>query len=215
MGELIEKEEIVAVIEWIACGFGFAAVLLTIFRSVWCWPIGLVQVALFVVVFYQNRLYADMILHVIYVVLQFYGWFAWLRSRRHSDTNVVTQPAEAISVDRCGRREMLCIAIIVALGAALWGYLLATYTNARAPYIDSFIASASLMAQLLLAHRKLENWILWIIVDVVAVGLYFEQNLRVTSMLYLVFLGLAVYGLWTWHVQWTREISSEKVAGVQ
>ena len=146
--------------EAVAVVFGAAAVALTIRQSLWCWPLGLVQVALYVYVFYQARLYSDMVLHVIYVVLQVYGWYRWRRGERGS----------ALPVSYLSLTERAGWAMAIALAASVWGEAMLRYTDAAAPRADAFIAAASLAAQYLLAIKKLENWIVWIVVDVVAIA---------------------------------------------
>ena len=188
--------------EAVAVVFGAAAVALTIRQSLWCWPLGLVQVALYVYVFYQARLYSDMVLHVIYVVLQVYGWYRWRSGERGS----------ALPVSYLSLTERAGWAMAIALAASVWGEAMLRYTDAAAPRADAFIAAASLAAQYLLAIKKLENWIVWIVVDVVAIAVYWSRDLRLTSGLYGVFLGLCVLGLIEWRKSYERGRSGGAVA---
>ena len=188
--------------EAVAVVFGAAAVALTIRQSLWCWPLGLVQVALYVYVFYQARLYSDMVLHVIYVVLQVYGWYRWRSGERGS----------ALPVSYLSLTERAGWAMAIALAASVWGEAMLRYTDAAAPRADAFIAAASLAAQYLLAIKKLENWIVWIVVDVVAIAVYWSRDLRLTSGLYGVFLGLCVLGLVEWRKAYERGRSGGAVA---
>ena len=188
--------------EAVAVVFGAAAVALTIRQSLWCWPLGLVQVALYVYVFYQARLYSDMVLHVIYVVLQVYGWYRWRSGERGS----------ALPVSYLSQTGRAGWAIAIALAAYAWGEAMLRYTDAAAPRADAFIAAASLAAQYLLAIKKLENWIVWIVVDVVAIAVYWGRDLRLTSGLYGVFLGLCVLGLIEWRNAYERGRSGGAVA---
>jgi nicotinamide mononucleotide transporter len=173
---------------------GAAAVALTIRQSLWCWPLGLVQVALYVYVFYQARLYSDMVLHVIYVVLQVYGWYRWRSGER----------GRALPVSYLSLAERASWSMAIALAAFVWGEAMLRYTDAAAPRADAFIAAASLAAQYLLAIKKLENWIVWIVVDVVAIAVYWGRDLRLTSGLYCVFLALCVLGLIEWRSAYER-----------
>ena len=188
--------------EAVAVVFGAAAVALTIRQRLWCWPLGLVQVALYVYVFYQARLYSDMVLHVIYVVLQVYGWYRWRSGERGS----------ALPVSYLSLTERAGWAMAIALAASVWGEAMLRYTDAAAPRADAFIAAASLAAQYLLAIKKLENWIVWIVVDVVAIAVYWSRDLRLTSGLYGVFLGLCVLGLVEWRKAYERGRSGGAVA---
>jgi nicotinamide mononucleotide transporter len=176
-------------VEAIAVLFGVACVVLTIRQNVWCWPTGLVQVALYVQVFHAARLYSDMVLHLAYVGLQVYGWRQWMRGDAGAST---------LEVSTLSWPARLAWVAGIAVVAAAWGTTMATYTNAASPHADAFIAAASLGAQYLLAHKRLENWPIWIAVDVVAIAVYWARDLRLTAGLYLVFLVLAAVGLRAW-----------------
>lgn len=190
-------------IEWTAALAGLICVWLTIRQNVWCWPIGLVQVVLFVFVFYQARLYSDVVLHVIYIFLQFYGWYYWLYGGRERDELPVTRSSLPQAVAWCAT---------VVGGTGLWGLAMATWTDAASPFVDAFIAVASLVAQWLLARKKLESWYFWIVVDVVGIGLFYQRELYPTAGLYAVFLGLATYGCLQWRKSMRSDANSELLA---
>lgn len=195
-------------IELAATAFGFLCVVLTIRRNIWCWPVGLVQVLLFIVIFYQAKLYSDLGLHVIYVGLQFYGWYCWSRSepaRSSSDVNL-TRPA--LPVTSLSPLAMSCWVGIAAAGTTLLGWLMSSFTDAAVPYGDAFTTVTSLIAQFLLARKKLESWIFWIAVDIIAVGIYLSKSLIPTSILYLAFLVLAILGYLAWRREFTLSTDS-------
>lgn len=176
-------------IEAAAAAFGLACVWLTVRQNIWCWPVGLVQVGLYIVVFAAARLYSDALLHVIYVFLQLYGWAHWLHGGpRRSMLRVSTLSGRAL-------RAWSALALLAALG---WGGLMDRFTDAAAPYPDAFTTIASLIAQWLLARKKVESWYFWIAVDVVAIGVYLYKALYITAGLYAVFLVLATQGLLAW-----------------
>ena len=176
--------------EWVAAGLGLLNVGLLVLRSVWNYPFGLAMVALYFFVFLEQRLYSDMLLQIFFFVVQLYGWWQWVRAK---------QAAGEVRVEllKPGERA-ICVAVTAAVSLGL-GFLMATYTNAASPYIDASIAGMSISAQLLLAWRKLENWLLWILTDIVAIGLYLSKGLKPTAALYAVFLVLCVIGLIDWH----------------
>ena len=184
-------------VEAIAVGFGLACVGLTVSRSIWCWPTGLVQVAIYVFVFYRARLYSDLVLHVFYVGLQLYGWRRWVTGRANAGGE--------LPVSKLSRRALLGACASSLIGAAVWGELMARFTNAAAPHADAFIAATSLVAQYLLARKRLENWYFWIAVDLVAIGVYWSRDLRLTAGLYGVFLALCGTGLLVWRRSLARE----------
>jgi nicotinamide mononucleotide transporter len=176
-------------IEIIAVVFGLLCVLLTIRQNIWCWPTGLVQVSLYIVIFHDAKLYSDLILHVIYVVLQVYGWYHWLYGGRERSKLPVTRMPSL----HLGAWIAVCIA-----GTAVWGWFMATYTDAAVPYPDAFTTVASLVAQWLMARKKLASWYFWIAVDIVAINVYLYKALYPTAGLYAVFLVLATIGFFAW-----------------
>lgn len=178
------------VVEVLAVIAGLLCVWLTVRRNIWCWPIGLIQVVLYIVVFARVRLYSDVMLQVIYIPMQIYGWHHWLRGDERRSTLPVTTLSS---------RDRLLWGAVAVIGSALWGFAMATWTNAAAPYGDAFIVVSSLAAHWLLARKKVESWVLWIAVDLVAVGVYGSRGLALTTGLYIVYLGLAAAGLSAWH----------------
>lgn len=177
-------------LEWFAALLGLIAVWLTVREKVAAWPIGAVMVALYIYIFAAAKLYADAGLQCIYLVLQFYGWYQWLRGGTQHTALRVSRSSPAV------------IAVCVALGAAgtmALGWTLARHTDQALPYWDSGIASFSLVAQWMLAKKRIENWVFWFVIDIVAVGVYATRGLVATTMLYAVYVGLAVSGYRTWH----------------
>jgi nicotinamide mononucleotide transporter len=178
-----------SLLEVAAAGFGLAAVVLTIRQSLWCWPAGLVQVTLYIFVFHSARLYSDMILHVVYVALQIYGWHHWLHGG---------QARQAPPVSRLSPSQLALWSFAAIAAAIAWGEAMERYTDAALPHLDAFIATASLCAQYLLARKKLESWLFWIVVDAIAIGVYWSRGLEPTAALYAVFLCLCFFGLAAW-----------------
>ena len=169
--------------------FGLLAVWLTVRQNVWCWPTGLVNVALYAFVFFEAKLYADVGLQVVYFVLCALGWWRWLNPGAQRDELPVT---------RLPRTEAVALLGVGALGVAAMGTFLSTRTDAALPYWDSTTVEMSLIAQWLVTRKVLENWHLWIVADVLMVGIYFYKHLYVTTGLYVIFTLLAVQGLREW-----------------
>lgn len=176
-------------IEGVAAFCGLLCVWLTVRQNILCWPTGLIQVVLYIGVFYQARLYSDLVLHVIYVVMQIYGWYHWLHGGRER------KQLEVTTLSTSGLAAWGLAALLVTIP---WGYGMATLADAAAPYADAFIAVASLVAQWLMARKKLESWYFWIVVDLVAIAVYLYKELYITSGLYSVFLVLAALGFFQW-----------------
>jgi len=188
-------------IELIAAGLGVVNVWLVVRRSMWNYPFGIVMVTLYGFVFFGARLYSDTILQGFFFVVQIYGWWYWLQGRGKDGL---------IRVELMGTRGRLAAAAATLAGAAAGGWFFANYTNAAAPWLDAFIAAASVTAQYLMSIRKIENWIWWIVVDVVAIGVYCWKGLYPTTVLYAIFLGLSVAGL----IGWLRELRNEQDTSV-
>jgi nicotinamide mononucleotide transporter len=179
-------------IEIVASAFGLACVWFTVKQNVWCWPTGLIQVILYIWIFYNSHLYSDMLLQIVFVFISIYGWYHWIHGNRETSVLEVTKTGN----------EIVIWMIIGLAGTFMLGFLMGYYTNAALPYPDSFITVASLIAQWLMARKKLESWWFWIMVDVVGIGVYFFKELYFTTGLYSVFLVMAVMG----YIDWKRSL---------
>ena len=176
-------------IEVAAAAFGIASVYLSARQNVWNWPLGIINVALYIFVFYEAKLYADMGLQAVYVVLAAYGWWHWL----HGGTNHGTLP-----VSRVPTREILLLGIAFLAATAALSTLLARTTDASLPLADSALTAASLVAQYMMTRKYVECWLVWIVADAAYVALFIYKGLLPTAGLYLVFTGLAVVGWRQW-----------------
>jgi nicotinamide mononucleotide transporter len=183
----------VSKLELAAAIVGALSVYLSVRQNIWSWPTGIVNVAIYAIVFYDAKLYADMGLQVVYAALSVYGWYEWL----HGGEN-----RTELTVTRTGTPLGLLLAGTAVAGAGLLGVILQRVTDAALPFLDSFLSSTSLVAQWMMTRKKLENWLVWIFVDVLYVGMFIYKHLYVTAALYAVFLGLAVRG----YVDWRRSM---------
>lgn len=169
--------------------FGVLAVWLTAKESPWCWPTGLVNVTLYIVVFWQAKLYADMGLQVVYVAVCIYGWREWLHGG---------EGGGRLAVTRATRRSLAILVVAGAGFAALLGFALHRGTDAAFPFVDSTLSAYSLVAQWLQSVKRIETWWFWIAVDVGYIGMYAVKGLWLTSVLYAIFLILCLVGLRDW-----------------
>lgn len=176
-------------LEMLATLTGLLCVWLTTKENIWCWPIGLINVGCFFFMFYEAKLYADMTLQVIFFILSIQGWVIWMTKRQHADV----RPTKKIPSSMTAVLSVVLIVVTIS-----WGYVLAQYTDASIPYLDAFIATLSIIAQYLLSSKILENWYVWITVDVLSVGMYFYKDLYSVAFLYTVFLVIAVSGMVSW-----------------
>ena len=174
-------------LEFIAAACGLANVYLTVKQNIWCWPIGAVMVSLYIYIFFGARLYSDALLNVFFLVMQFYGWYQWTRGPVEHADHVRRYTA---SDHRLGGTVGGVGAGTAGLGSAMH-----RYTNAALPYPDAFTTLLSVIAQFLMTRKFIDNWTLWIIADIVYIGVYAVKSLYWTCGLYLVFLGALRPGL--------------------
>ena len=174
---------------------GLVNVGLIIRRSIWNYPFGLVLVALYAKIFFDYKLYSDAGLQVFFFVIQIFGLYWWLRGRGDLGELIV------LRLDSRQLTITLGTALVASLGL---GIVMACYTDAALPHWDALIATLSVTAQYLLSRRYLESWYFWIVVDIVAVGVYIAKELQLTAVLYLIFLCLAVFGLLQWQRAFLR-----------
>lgn len=172
---------------------GLIGVGLTIRQSIWNFPIGLAQVSLSAVVFFQAKLYADMKLQGFFFVVLAYGWWHWARPGGNRTVLLVTRLSNTARVG---------YVVAGLVGTGLWGWYLFANTDAAMPFRDAFIASFSILAQWLQARKKLENWTGWMVVNLSAVVVYWMAGLYWFAVLYLLFLVLAIGGHFEWLKSW-------------
>lgn len=177
-------------------------------KNIWNWPVGILAVILFGFLFYQLQLYADLFEQGYYLLTGFWGWYAWASVKKPDDARqdiVVKRNSIGANVAWLGG-----IVVLTALGT--WAmtrihvWLPKLFPEpASLPFLDVFTTITSFAAQILLILKRLENWVLWIIVDVIAIGLYWYKEVPLVAMLYAVFLVLATTGLINWHKTYRRE----------
>ena len=181
--------------ELVAAITGATSVYLSARQNIWSWPTAIVNVSLYTIVFFREGLYSDTGLQVVYLVLSAYGWYQWLYGgAQHT----------GVRVSRATPRLWLAAAIAgIAFWAAL-GTLTSRLPGSSLSYLDAGLTTTSLVAQWMMTRKILENWMLWIIADVVYVPMFIYKELYVTAGLYAVFLILAMMGF----VSWRRSLSS-------
>jgi nicotinamide mononucleotide transporter len=176
-------------LELFASALGVIAVWLTVRQNPWCWPIGLVMVLIYSWIFYDVKLYSNMLLQVVYAALQLYGWWQWTRGGQADTGREVSYlPGSSVLIGlACG------VAASVVLGA-----LMANFTDATQPWLDATLTGFSLVAQWWMAQKRVQCWALWVVVDTVYVGLFVYQQLYSIAALYALFLLLAIQGWRQW-----------------
>lgn len=190
-------------VEIIASVSGFICIYLLVQRNIWCWFFGFIQVTLFTYVFYTAKLYSDTGLHLIYMVLQVYGWWNWQQKSTEDEQLII----EYGTLSQFAAWSLLAIAGTLTLGLAM-----TVYTDASFAYADAFTTITSLVAQFLLTRRYWFNWLFWIIVDIVAIYIYSQKGLYPTAILYVTFLIMSVWGLITW-LQQAKQQQTKAING--
>jgi len=176
-------------LELFAAALGVIAVWLTVKQNPWCWPIGLVMVLLYSWIFFEVKLYSDMLLQVVYAALQLYGWWQWTRG---GDTT------HGREVSRLDARTLVLSLAIGAVGSLLLGAAMANWTDAAQPWLDAALTGFSLVAQVWMAQKRVQCWPLWIALDVIFVGLFVYKGLYLTATLYGLFAVIAAQGWREW-----------------
>ncbi len=185
-------------IEIIAAILGIIGVWLTTKQIIWCWPVGLINVILSIIVFFSSKLYADVTLQIFYLVMTIYGWYNWIWGGA-SKNNLPVRNIRIV--------EFVIMLITGVLGFVIVGWLFSKYTDAALPYIDSFVAVWGVIATYAMAKKITENWIMWIIIDSVCVGIYFYKELYAFTILYFIFIVLAAFGLAEWKKEMKKILS--------
>ncbi|AZP14234.1 nicotinamide riboside transporter PnuC [Undibacterium parvum] len=185
-------------LELISFLLSVVTVALNIRQVHWAWLFAILSSALYAVVFLDARLYGDMALQFVFILVSVWGWYLWLGAASASDSDPAPISPRIARLTRLQR----CYGILAwGLGFVLLSWFLKSFTDTDVPYADGFLTAGSLLGQLLLSRKKLENWHVWIIVDVLYVGLYVYKNLMLTAILYALFVLMAIMGLRVWSKQ--------------
>lgn len=168
---------------------GLWCVWLIVREHVWTWPVGLLNNAFYLVLFWTSGLYADAGLQVVYAVIALYGWWQWLYGGEEGST---------LKIQKTPLVQAVGTALAVLLGTGGLGWFLARYTPSTVPWMDAWTSALSLGAQYLQSRKYLEGWYLWILADLFYIGLYLQKDLVMTSGVYAVFLLLCIKGLRDW-----------------
>jgi nicotinamide mononucleotide transporter len=182
------------VLEILAAVCGVLCVCIQSQEKILAWPFGIISVFLYVFIFYETYLYSDVLLNATYVVLNIYGWWYW-STQKGENKEVV----EIIQLDFKGYLIWL---LAIFFGTIALGSFMGNVLGASLPYLDAFTTSGSLVAQYLLAKKVLQNWLLWIVVDIVAINMYIYKNMYITAALFVGYLLLCILG----YSKWQKEL---------
>ena len=179
-------------IEMIAVIAGLTSVWLMKKEQILAFPFGIINVVIYVIIFFRSHLYANAGINAFFALMSIYGWYNWRRPRPNAGT---------LSITVCSKREIV-LNILAGIGFFfLIRWLLIRYTETRLPSWDAFTTAVYILAQWLLSRKKIENWILWILSDTVMIGICFVENLYFSSFQYLVFTIIATLGFLEWRIK--------------
>jgi nicotinamide mononucleotide transporter len=178
-------------LEIIASALGLLNLWLTVRQNIWCWPVGIACVLCFAAVFFEARLYSDVVLQVVYTGVQLYGWWYWVK-HGHQGTQ------STLAVVRLSSRQLALWLLGITAAAIGLGTLMANFTKADMAYVDAVPTALSMAAAWLQARKVLESWWLFIIANVMFIGLYAYKGLYITISLYVVSTVIAFVGVQSW-----------------
>jgi len=195
-------------LEWWATVSGGVAVWLSARENVWSWVVGLLNVVLAFVLFYQIQLYPDMFLQVFFFITNLIGWWQWKYPKR-AEANQKNQ----LKISKLSQKQRL----IVGVGGAVATLLLGTFSRhlhhwlprvfslpSAFPYMDSFTTVMSIAATFMLIRKKIEAWYIWLLVDIISTYMYYIKEVKLYALLYLFFCFIAAFGAYNWTKEYRR-----------
>jgi len=168
-------------------------------QKIWLWPLGIATSILYIFVYFDSKIYADMGLQFYYVGISIYGWFQWSRLNENNNK-------KELQISSLTLIKWVWLLIITSILFVIMAFILQKYTDSPVPYIDAFTTSASLVATWMLARKILEQWLWWVIIDAVSIGLYIYRELYITVILFTVYTILAIIG----YIKWKQQLKNIK-----
>lgn len=177
-------------IEIIAVIISIIGVTLTIKRQMWCWFFNFIAFVLYAYIFYEYKLYGETILQFIFIVMNLYGFYHWRKGKVEEHT---------IRIEKSNAPTLVMQMVLASIAGLLFGLVLHYFTDASLPILDAQLAAFSLLATYWTTQKYIATWVLWVIVDIVYVGMFLYKSLYLTAGLYAVFIGLAILGWKQWN----------------
>ena len=177
-------------LEIIAVFLGISSVWFSKNNNILVFPTGMISTAIFIYLLYKWVLLGDMIINVYYFVMSIYGWYIWTRKKDNSETQITSIKSKEKKAS-----------IIIFVSSLMFTYLVYVYFDkwdSVTAYIDNLTTAIFFVGMWLMAKRKIENWIFWIVGDIISVPLYFYKGLTFTSLQYLIFTFIAIAGYYSW-----------------
>jgi nicotinamide mononucleotide transporter len=177
---------------------GAACVWLLVKQSIWNWPVAIANYTFFIVLFLEAKLYGDMALQFFYLAIAIYGWWSWLHGGADHRSR--------LEVSRTSAKAWVVLTAASIVMTAVFTFALRRYTDSSVPFLDAVTTSLSITAQFMQTRKWLETWHVWILADIIYIGLYSMKHLYLTAGLYAIFIAMCAAGL----VEWRRSLSAQK-----
>lgn len=175
-----------SIIECVAVLFSILYVVFAAKENILCWIFASISVCIYIYICFQAKLYAETMLQLFYLIMAFYGYYNW--KNRTSITKI-----RELTITK-----HIVLIITGALFTFFLGFFLTNYTESKMAITDSFTTVFSIIATYMVTKKILENWIYWIVIDIVSVYLYFSRGLHITSILFIIYTIIAITGYFYW-----------------
>ncbi|MBT5858864.1 MAG: nicotinamide mononucleotide transporter [Flavobacteriales bacterium] len=173
------------IIESVAVFFSVVYVILAAKENIWCWRAAFISVCCYIFICFTAKLYPETGLQVFYLIMAVYGYFMWNKSDKEQ-------------IKEWSEYKHLFIILIGAILTFFMGFYFTTYTNSQMPIVDSFTTVFSVISTYMVTKKVLGNWLYWVVIDAVSVYLYYSRDLHLTSLLFVVFTIIAIFGYFAW-----------------
>ena len=174
-----------SIIESVAVLFSILYVILAAKENIWCWAAAIISVSLYVYIFYTVQLYPETGLQIFYFIMAIVGYYMWNKQDKER-------------IKEWSETKHLLIILFGAIFTFFMGFYFSTYTDSQMPIIDSFTTVFSIIATYMVIKKVLRNWLYWIVIDAVSVYIYFNRDLHLTSLLFVAYTIIAVFGYFAW-----------------
>ena len=199
---IIESLNVMSTYEAMAMILSIAYILLAIKQSLWCWPAAFASTLIYTILFYDVSLLMDSALNAYYLVMALYGWYSWKYGGKLEE--------KELEVSTYGINKNIKIIFILSIISLCFGYVMANYTSADFAYIDSFTTVFAVFSTYMLAKKILENWIYWIVIDMVSIYIYIQKGLNLTAVLFMIYTILAIIA----YKDWKKEYDNTKAVAI-
>ncbi len=186
--------------EAIAMLLAIAYILLAVRQSLWCWPAAFISTLIYAILFFDVSLLMDSALNAYYLIMAVYGWYSWKYGGKLQE--------KELEVSSYGLIKNIKIIFVLTLISLAFGYVMANYTSADFAYIDSFTTVFAVFTTYMLAKKILENWIYWIVIDVVSIYIYIQKGLNLTAVLFVIYTVLAFAAFKKWKEEYDKKATT-------